>query len=284
MSRNAALRVGLHMPPARLVAATGRRPTRAGSNVVPSRQSANGIPASRRAGARRNPFAPPCRQVGRHRRNGSRRRMAIVPHAPRRLHQQPAQPRVAGLGERAPALPLPGAVLPRHQPEVGRDVAGPREPRHVVERRHVGHRRHGAHAGRRGEPPRDRIRRQPRATLASAAAMAAFSGAEQLDQRGHDRRLLRRQRHPRQASRERRRAPARHPDALAAQHRPDHAQGARARPHQRLAHRGSARTARCAADVRCAARYAPSRHASASVRASRRSVFTRRDRVAYIAA
>jgi hypothetical protein len=46
----------------------------------------------------------------------------------------------------------------------------------------------------------------------------------------------------------------------------------------------SARTTRCAAEVRCAGWYTPSRHASASVRASRRSVFTRRERVAYIAA
>src|SRR5262249_34119300 len=38
------------------------------------------------------------------------------------------------------------------------------------------------------------------------------------------------------------------------------------------------------AEVRCAGRYAPSRQASASVRASRRSVFTRRLRLAYIGA
>src|SRR5262245_60057471 len=46
----------------------------------------------------------------------------------------------------------------------------------------------------------------------------------------------------------------------------------------------SARTRRCLSEVRCARRYAPSRHASANVRASRRSVFTRLLRVAYIAA
>lgn len=46
----------------------------------------------------------------------------------------------------------------------------------------------------------------------------------------------------------------------------------------------SARTCRRAGVVRWAGRYAPSRSASAKVRASRRSVFTRRDRVAYIGA
>lgn len=46
----------------------------------------------------------------------------------------------------------------------------------------------------------------------------------------------------------------------------------------------SARTCRWASLVRCAGRYAPVWHASASVRASRRSVFTRRERLAYIGA
>src|SRR5713226_6659479 len=45
-----------------------------------------------------------------------------------------------------------------------------------------------------------------------------------------------------------------------------------------------ARTCRCRSEVRCAGRYAPSLQASASVRASRRSVFTLRLRVAYMAA
>ena len=45
-----------------------------------------------------------------------------------------------------------------------------------------------------------------------------------------------------------------------------------------------ARTCRCRSEVRCAGREEPNLHASASVRASRRSVFTLRLRVAYIAA
>src|SRR5215813_9305446 len=46
----------------------------------------------------------------------------------------------------------------------------------------------------------------------------------------------------------------------------------------------SARTRLYSSEVRCARRYAPRRQASANVRASRRSVFTRLLRVAYIGA
>src|SRR5262249_54612412 len=157
----------------------------AGSNVVLSRQSAKRIPASRRARATTAipcPAAPPGRSPS--------AATAPTPHGDRATRPRPPAPttnaaRVLPAAVSAPPpLPPPGAVLPRHRPEVRGDLTGAREPGDVVERRHERHRHHRADAGRRGEAPRHPI--------------------------GH------------QQPRERGRTPAWDPDPLAAQQGPNH--------------------------------------------------------------
>jgi hypothetical protein len=191
---------------------------------------------------------------------------------------------MAGLGDPPSVLALARAPLARHQPQIGLDLMGPREAPGVVERCHERGRRDRPHGGH-GLQPLDALVRAPHRRDPLVRVRQLFVDLpHHREQRSELREQATGQGQREDPADEPLRTPRRHPPAVLPQ------QGAEDRNVAgRVRTKASrtvsrARTCRWASDSRCAGRYASTRQASASARASRRSVLIFRVRVAYIGA